>query len=66
MIKAWYLIVRADGSTPRVMSNYRVPKLRGDEVAFKLKINYPDTWKQFYPLPELQMPEAPVVEVVVQ
>lgn len=60
MKKPWLLIVRGDGSKPRVADPKRTPKLRPDEIAFRLSIDYPAGWQQIVTYaPEVKMPEPP-------
>lgn len=55
-----YLIVRADGDT-RVTT--RSPRLRLDEVAFRLNVSIPPAWGHVQPeVISIEMPEPPVAE----
>lgn len=42
MKRRFYLIVKADRSTPRLVQRY--PQLRHDEIAWRLNVVYPDTY----------------------
>lgn len=51
-----YLVVRAGGDVRIVTKR---PRLRWDEVAFRLEVNIPDTWGEVLGSIELDMPDPP-------
>lgn len=56
-----YLIVRAD-RTVRAKHYARRPTVRADEIAFKVTLNFPDSWGKIVEGFELTMPETPSIE----
>lgn len=63
----FYLIVRGDASKPRIASFKLRPKLRPDEVAFKLGITYPPGWQSIVDATiEVAMPLPPAALAVTQ
>lgn len=60
MTKKWFLIVRGDGSKPRIGDAARKPKLRADEIALTFALEFPAGWQQVYTNgPVIRIPPPP-------